>query len=196
MKCLLGVVGYQFLRDHSVGPTLYPDLQRMAWPDGVSLDEMHWSPLAIAWNFQDMPEPYQRVVLLTASDLGKPVGTVSWRRWMGGLPGPEQIQECVNEAATGVISLANLLVIGEHFKIWPDELIVIDAQPGVEEAGEEFTPEFALNVPEIIEALRAAVQLPLRELPDMEPLYGEQIVLHGYRYTFSQWRSDSPPRTG
>ena len=29
---------------------------------------------------------------------------------------------------TGIISVDNLLVIGEHFQIWPDELIVIEVE--------------------------------------------------------------------
>ena len=65
----------------------------------------------------------------------------------------------MGDAATGVISIDNLLVIGEYFKIWPEELFVVDVEPGPEQAGEELSPEVGAQVPEILKAIRSlAVQ--------------------------------------
>ena len=36
----------------------------------------------------------------------------------------------IAEAVMGVVSLENLVVIGEHFKIWPDDVRVVEIEPG------------------------------------------------------------------
>lgn len=150
---LVGTVGYHFLRDYSIGPKLLPQLQSMAWPPSVDVDELNWGPVAIVQHFETLTEPYDRVVILTATDWGKAPGTITLYRWWGGLPPVEQIQNRVAEAVTGTISAANLLIIGEHFGIWPAELFVVDVQPGVEEAGDEFTPEIAKVIPTVLKTV-------------------------------------------
>lgn len=149
-RIFVGTVGYHVLRNHSVGPILLPQLKQINWPSGVDVDELNWGPIAVVQHFQALAQPYDRVIILTAVRReGRQVGDISVFRWEGGLPGEEQIQACVGDAATGVISIDNLLVIGEYFKIWPEELFVVDVEPGPEQAGEELSPEVAEKVPEI-----------------------------------------------
>ncbi len=153
-RVLIGTVGYHLLRDYSIGPNLLPQLQSMDWPAGVVVDEMNWGPVAIVQQLETLPEPYDRVVILTATDLAKPPGTITLRRWRGGLPPPEQIQDRVAEAVTGTISAENLLIIDEHFGIWPAETIVVDVQPGPEAAGDTFTPAIDAVIPDVIRMIQ------------------------------------------
>lgn len=154
-KILIGTVGYHNLRNHSMGPVLLPELKRLQWPQGVELDEMNWGPIAIVQKFQSLSTPYDRVVLLAAIERpNRTTGEFTVYRWMGGLPDEVMIQACIGDAVTGVISVENLLIIGEHFKIWPDEVFVIDVEPGPEQAGEEFTPEVKEIIPEVISSIR------------------------------------------
>ena len=154
-EVLIGTVGYHNLRNHSVGPLLIEDLRQMEWPYTVTVEEMNWGPIAIVQQFQAMATPYDRVVILTAIErAGREVGAISIYRWMGGLPSPEQIQACVGDAVTGVISAENLLVIGEHFKIWPQEVYLVDVEPGPEQAGPALTPVVEAVVPEILRVVR------------------------------------------
>ncbi len=154
-KVLIGTVGYHNLRNHSIGPVLLPELKRLQWPQGVELDEMNWGPIAIVQKFQSLSTPYDRVILLAAIERpNRTTGEITVYRWMGGLPDEEMIQACIGDAVTGVISVENLLIIGEHFKIWPDEVFVIDVEPGPEQAGEEFTPEVKEIIPEVISSIR------------------------------------------
>ncbi|MEO5673774.1 MAG: hypothetical protein ABIQ74_03940 [Chitinophagales bacterium] len=154
-KILIGTVGYHNLRNHSIGPVLLPELKKLQWPQGVELDEMNWGPIAIVQKFQSLSAPYDRVVLLAAIERpNRTTGEFTVYRWMGGLPDEEMIQACIGDAVTGVISVENLLIIGEHFKIWPNEVFVIDVEPGPEQAGEEFTPEVKAIIPEVISYVR------------------------------------------
>ena len=153
-KILIGTVGYHNLGNHSLGPALLPMLQTLKWPEGVEVEEMNWGPIAIVQKFQALQIPYHRVILLAAIERpGRTIGNIDVFRWMGGVPDDEMIQACVGDAVTGVISVENLLIIGEHFKIWPPEMYIVDVEPGVETAGIEFTAEMQEAIPDIINAI-------------------------------------------
>jgi len=154
-KVLIGTVGYQLLGNHSVGPNLLPQLQAINWPEGVVVDEMNWGPIAVIQYLESLETPFERVVFLVAIERAhRKIGEINLYRWMGGLPDDKQIQACVGDAATGVISVENLLVIGEHFKVWPKEVYLIDVEPGMEIAGEQFTKNVTAQVPKILELTR------------------------------------------
>ncbi len=63
-KIFIGTVGYHNLRNHSIGPALLPQLQKMQWPEGVELDELNWGPIAIVQKFQSLPASYDWVILI------------------------------------------------------------------------------------------------------------------------------------
>lgn len=151
---LIGTVGYHLLRNHSVGPILLPRLQSTTWNGLVTVEEMNWGPIAIVQYFQTLKKPFDKVIFLVAIERPeRKVGDISVYQWLGHLPSEKQIQACVGDAATGVISVENLLVIGEHFKIWPEEVFLVDVEPGNEQAGEHLTAEVDAKIPEILRIL-------------------------------------------
>ncbi len=154
-KVLIGTVGYQLLGNHSIGPNLLPQLQAINWPEGVVVDEMNWGPIAVIQYLESLETAFDRVVFLVAIERAhRKIGEISLYQWKGELPDDKQIQACVGDAATGVISVENLLVIGEHFKVWPKEVYLIDVEPGMEIAGEQFTKNVTAQVPKILELTR------------------------------------------
>ncbi|MGI9541914.1 MAG: hypothetical protein ACR2MX_01570 [Cyclobacteriaceae bacterium] len=156
-KILIGSIGYHNLSNHSVGPLLMPVLKEMEWPNGVDLEEMNWGPIAIVQQFETMAEPYDRVVILTAMHQeSRQVGTITIHKWAGGLPDEENIQARIGDAVTGVISVENLLIIGEYFKIWPKEVYIIDVEPGPEKAGPELDEIVQDKANEIIAVVKQA----------------------------------------
>ncbi|MEM7129854.1 MAG: hypothetical protein AAF702_26210 [Chloroflexota bacterium] len=174
-RVLIGTVGYHLLRDYSIGPNLLPQLQAMDWPVGAVVDEMNWGPVAIVQQFETLPEPYDRVIILTATDLGKAPGIITLRLWRGGLPTVDQIQDRVSEAVTGTISAENLLIIGEHFDIWPEETLLVDVQPGLEEAGETFTAEIEAVVPQVLNTLQSLASVDYKQLHQLSAVEIEEI---------------------
>ncbi len=128
-RVVIGIVGYyQFIRGYPLGPELMTRLRAEPWPDGVDIREMNWGPIAIVQDFQSKAEKVDRVVLVGAVDRNLPQGTVTCRRWAGGVLETLEVQRRVFEAVTGVISLDNLLIIGAHFGVWPGEMITVEAQ--------------------------------------------------------------------
>ena len=141
----------------------------------MEVDELNWGPIAIVFNFQAMNTPYERVVILAAIPSGREEGTITLRRWVGGLPPAEEIQDRVAEAVTGVTSLDNLLIIGEHFAIWPDEVIIVDVEPGEEEAGETFTPAVEMVIPDVLSLIRRVALEEFEIFLPMEEIRGDQL---------------------
>ena len=173
---LVGTVGYQILRNHSIGPILLPHLSGLDWPAGVSVDELNWGPIAIVQQFEAMEVPYDRVILLTAIErTGRQIGDINIFKWEGSLPDEKQIQACVGDAATGVISVENLLVIGQYFKIWPKEVFLVDVEPGPETAGEHLTEEVAVLVPQVIQKIKKLVETGIEGMTGVGYLYGETL---------------------
>jgi hypothetical protein len=151
----VGTVGYAILSNHSIGPILLPHLKKMDWPNGVSVDELNWGPIAVVQQFEALEIAYDRVVLLVAIERShRKIGEINIFQWKGELPDEKQIQACIGDAATGVISVENLLVIGEYFKTWPKEVFLVDVEPGPEVAGENLTTEVAENVPDILKLVQ------------------------------------------
>ena len=174
---LIGTIGYHNLRNHSIGPALLPQLQKINWPDGVDVEEMNWGPIAIVQKFQSLQIPYRKVIFLAAIERsGRKIGEMNIFKWMGRLPDEEMIQACIGDAVTGVISSENLLIIGEHFKIWPDEVYLVDVEPGPEEAGAELTPEVNKIIPDILSAIHTLATTNQLELINFKLLYGDALM--------------------
>lgn len=190
---VLGLVGYyQFIRGYPLGPELMERLEAMAWPKiEVELKELNWGPVAIVQDFQANPIKYDRIVLIAAVVRGARKGTVTCRKWLGGELEVLAVQDRIFEAVTGIISVDNLLVIGEHFGIWPKEVILIEVELPDDSVGNLVLKELAIdhdagevtcvgqhpiapNEQKIVETIAAlaniAVAQGIEGLPDIIPL--------------------------
>ncbi len=176
-RTFIGTVGYHNLCNHSIGSALLPKLQTLKWREGVEIDELNWGPIAIVQKFQSMEIKPQRIILLSAIERsGRDIGEITVFKWMGQLPDEELIQRCVGDAVTGVISVENLLIIGEYFKIWPDHTFFVDVEPGPEQAGEEFTIEMRAAIPKLIDTLQNLSSNDGTEIIKFKPLFGDTLI--------------------
>ena len=194
----IGLVGYfQFIRGYPLGPEFMERMEATHWPEvDVSIKEMNWGPIAIVQDFQANSIKYDRIVFVTAVDRGLQHGTITCRQWLGGELDTLAIQDRIFEAVTGVISLDNLLVIGEHFKVWPQEVITIEVQLAESSFGDLVLSEFEVNretgeakvvgekplapenekiVEEMVSTTRKAVIGGVKALPNLYPLTANQL---------------------
>jgi hydrogenase maturation protease len=151
MRVLVGGVGYRNLRDESLGPHV-SDLLAERAGDGIEVEDLSYGPVAVSHNLCDRP-PYDRLVLVAAVRRGRAPGTIDHYRWNAVLPPPEEIQARVTEAVTGVISLDNLLVVCAAFGGLPDDVRVVEVEPGPEGWGEGFSPSIEARLPEVLETV-------------------------------------------
>lgn len=176
-KILIGNVGYHNLTNYSVGMFLLAKLKEMKWPDSVELDELNWGPIAIVQNFQAQKIPYSRVVILTALNRkSRQIGELTLRKWEGGMPADKDIQACIGDAVTGVISVENLLIIGEHFKIWPKEVFIIDIEPGPEKTGPNLDPELESRLESLIHIIKRISLYGIETDDNLIPMYGNALI--------------------
>ena len=150
MRVLVGGVGYRFLRDESVGPWAIEQLADRANGD-VDVEDLGYHPVGFVQNLQDR-EPYDRLVLVGAVRRGRPEGTIDVYKWDGVIPDAEAVQERVAEAVTGVISLDGLIIVTAALGPIPDDVRVVEIEPGPEGWGEEFSPAIAARLDEVLEA--------------------------------------------
>lgn len=151
LRVLVGGVGYRNLRDGSIGPWVVEQLEGRAG-GGLEVEDVSYHPVGLHQNLTDR-EPYDRVVLVGATARGREPGTLDAYRWDGQLPPSEEIQACVSEAVTGVISLPNVLVVCGAFGGFPDDVRVIEIEPADEGWGEGFSPVVEERIPELLEAV-------------------------------------------
>lgn len=160
-RVFIAGIGYTYLRDFSVGPVLVPELQQLPWPPGVEIDDLGpGGPIAAVHRFREAP-PYERVIFFGSVSRGRPPGGVYCYRWDGRLPAADEIQRCVTEAVTGIISLDNMLIIGGYFAVWPPTVIVVEVEPVEEEWGAEFSPLVRAAIPTLIATLQRVALGPI-----------------------------------
>ncbi len=126
---LIGIVGYSPVIDaYPLGPRLMDALQaRLENRPDIAVENMTWSPIHVVQRFQDegavLP---RRVVLVGAAAVSVAPGRVRGFRWTGGAVPGAAMQERIYEAVTGVVDLENTLIIGSHFKVWPDDVFGVE----------------------------------------------------------------------
>ncbi len=154
MRVIVAGVGYRNLRDHSIGVAIADRLLDRAWRDDVVVEDLSYNPIAVVQRLEDEPLEmrFTRAVVVSAVERGnRPPGAVTAYRWDGVLPSDEEIQRAVTEAVTGVIALDNTLVVTRHFGGLPDEVVVIEVEPGVQEFGEVFSEPVAKVIDQVCE---------------------------------------------
>ncbi len=177
-KVLLGTIGYHNLSNHSIGPILCDQMRTLDWSGHISIEEMNWGPIAIIQWFQALETPFDRVILFSAIHRKeRDVGDVTIFKWRGGTPEPKDIQARIGDAVTGVISPENLLIIGEHFGIWPAETFLVDVEPGSEKAGPTLSTEVAERVIEYFDLLRKLCLQGEESDEKFAILYGDQMPI-------------------
>jgi hydrogenase maturation protease len=154
MRVMIAGVGYPFLRDQSVGSAVVPLLRDMEWPAGVEIEDWSFGPIAIVQRLEAMPTGYDRIVFVSSAERGHAPGRVSCHRWAGRLPDADEIQRRIGEAVMGVISLDNLLVIGSHFRAFPEDVRVVEIEPEDCEWGEGFTPTINSALETVVQLVR------------------------------------------
>ena len=154
---LVGGVGYRFLRDNALGVHLTDTLASRA-TNGIEVEDLGYHPIGFHQNLVDRPA-YDRVVIVGAIKRGREPGTVKAYRWDHQLPPPKDVQDRVSEAATGVISLDNLLIVTEQFGGFPDDVWVVEVEPEDESWGDGFSETIEAKLPEIEETVWSLTEL-------------------------------------
>lgn len=163
-RTLIGGVGYSNLADLSFGVIFIERTIGLEWPEGVVIEDLSYGPVFIMHSL-DEREPFERVILVGAVRRDTTAGEVRVYRWNHVLPDIDEVKARVVEAATGVISLENLLVVTTYFKKLPADVFVIEVEPESDECSEQLTATVepaSGRVLEIVQALLSGAETPDR----------------------------------
>jgi hydrogenase maturation protease len=156
MAILIACVGYRFMRDLSIGPDLVPMLSQLDWPEGVEVCDLHFGPIHMVHWLEERPGHYNRIVFVAGVGRGREPGRIYCYRWNGLLPDADEIQQRVGEGVTGVISLDNLLIVGQYFGALASDVIIVEIEPEDTGWGPGFSAHVDTALPEVIETVRRA----------------------------------------
>jgi hydrogenase maturation protease len=180
VRVIVAGVGYRNLRDHSIGVEVADRLEKASWVDDIVVEDLSYNPIAVVQRLEDEPpeQRFQRAIVVAAVERGgRAPGTVAAYRWDGVLPADEEIQRAVTEAVTGVIALDNTLVVTRHFGALPDDVVVVEVEPAVQEFGDTFSEVVGRQLDRICEMVRifatradAVEQLPRAPLGGLAPV--------------------------
>jgi len=156
MPTLIAGVGYTCLRDLSFGPVLVDRLKGLNWPEGVEVEDLSYSPVAV---FQKLTEKrYRKIVFVGAVKRGREPGAIQRYRPDGPLPNEEEIQARIGEGVTGVVSLESLLIVCRFFEALPEDVVVLEVEPEEESWGEGFTPAVQDALEQVIKMVQEEVR--------------------------------------
>ena len=137
MRALIGGVGYPDLSDHSISWAVVSALEARTLPEGVTVEDVSYNPVAVAQRLDDEAGTgrYDALIFVSAVARGRAPGTVTTYRWDRRLPPPDEIQRAVTDAVTGIIYLDNTLVVVRHLDALPERVVVVEVEPLVEAFG-------------------------------------------------------------
>jgi hypothetical protein len=138
MNVLLGIIGHSpVLENYPLGPILMKNLEGRHWDEiNIDIENMTWSPIHVVQRLQDLNLKYDRAILVGVSAKCNYPGKVWSYKWTGGFIPEVKVQERIYEGVTGVVSLDNTLVIGDYFKIWPEEIFTVEVEMHPDTFGE------------------------------------------------------------
>jgi hypothetical protein len=75
VRMLIAGVGYQYLRDMSLGPVVIAQLQQEPWPPGVDLADLSYGPIAVMHSLDDLPA-YDHIIFVAGVSRARQPGRV------------------------------------------------------------------------------------------------------------------------
>lgn len=155
---LVSGIGYSNMSDMSFGRVLLDELEKVDWSENVHVEDLNYGPIMIYQWLEEFPVKFDKAVLVSAAKRGREPGTLEVYPWQDPKPSAEEIQACIGEAVTGVLSLENLLIVCRHFDVFPEDVTIVEIEPEREEYGMEFSPVVAAKVGEAIETVKAIAE--------------------------------------
>ncbi len=142
------------MSDMSFGRVLLGELERAQWSENVHVEDLNFGPIMIYQWLEESPVKFDKAILVSAAKRGREPGTLEVYRWIDPQPSVDEIQASIGEAVTGVISLENLLIVCQHFGVFPKDVMIVEIEPLKEDWGLEFSPVVAAKVGEAIEIVK------------------------------------------
>lgn len=187
LRVMVAGIGYRNLRDHSVGLVVMERLGGRPWPKDIDVvvEDLSYNPVAVSQRFDSEPPGHRFSRLVVVSGVARGgarwPGAITCYRWDGVLPPDREIRRAMTVAMSGTISIDNTLIVAKHVGSLPDEVIVVEVEPAIQEFGDHFSTPVTVVVDELTERVatlavdeQAIARLPVAALGGGVPLRGSR----------------------
>jgi Ni,Fe-hydrogenase maturation factor len=158
MKVLIAGVGHPNLKDLSFGQVFLAHLKTLDWAENIELENLSFGAIAVLQWFQDYPNKFDKVIFVSAAERDfREKGKLITYRWDFPQKTETEVQDCVNESVTGIISLDNLLTILTYFKVLPQIVEVMELEPIDTEIGFECSPKIEAKFDKFTGIIRSLI---------------------------------------
>lgn len=155
---LIGAVSYEFLQDVSFGSAVLQAAKRQTWPDSVIFEDLSHGPISVLHQLKEMG-PWTHAHLIGSVQRGRVPGQLYRYRLTKYGQTPEEVQESVTEAVTGVISVANTATVLRQFEVLPSNTTwVWEFEPVLSGWGDGLSPQALVAVEECVNGIRRVVE--------------------------------------
>jgi hydrogenase maturation protease len=160
-RVLIGGVGYHWMGDASFGLVVSAAMSQDSWPPQIEVADLGYGALYVAQDLAAADPPYDRLILLYATERGRTPGELYSYQWTPTQPDGEELQARIREAGAGVIDLDHLLLIAHYFDALPAEVLVFELEPVDATCGDKMSPGAERLLPQVTEMVRQAALAPL-----------------------------------
>lgn len=162
LTTLVGGVAQLFQSDLDVARHVVERLTDLAGP-GVLVEDLSYGAIPVVHRLQETTP--DALVLVGASQRGRPPGTVERRVVRGSDRTAEQLQGAVLDAGTGYVDLALTLDVIHGLEQAPPRVVAFEIEPARTTPGAQLTPEAVAAVAVAADGIRDEVALvPLFDL--------------------------------
>jgi hydrogenase maturation protease len=162
---LVGGVGELFQGDLDLGRVAVERLSAEPLGRDVLVEDLYYGAVAVVHRLEEL-QP-SALVVVGASERGRPPGTVQRRRIEGLRLDPEQVQRSVQDAGTGYVTIDLLVDVAWGLGSLPARTVAIEVEPAVIGPIAELSEVAARALEDAVALVRREVgRLPLLGLAD------------------------------
>ena len=165
MTVLVGGVYELYQGDLDLGRVAVSRLGEEDLGKDVLVEELSYGAVAVAQRLEDLRP--RALVLVGATERGRPPASVERRRHEATARPSEEVQVAVGEAVVGYVSIDLVLEVAEGFGALPKRTVVVEAEPASSEPAEELSEPAKESLERALELVREEVRrVPVLELSD------------------------------
>lgn len=171
---VVGGVGELFQADLDLGRVVVERLQEEELPGCVVVEDFHYGAIAVTQRLEELRPDV--LVIVAATQRGRPPGTVERRRIADLDLDVATFQVAVGDAGTGYVTADLLIEVAWGFEALPARTILIDVEPAVVGPDPNLSPTALSAMEEVL----AHVHREIRMAPlfDLVALIRESLAIH------------------
>ncbi len=165
MPVFVGGVSELYQGDLDLGRRAAAILAQEPFGDHVVVEDLHYGAVTVVHRLNDLTPT--TLILVGATERGRPAGTVERRRVTAPALTVMETQAAVGDAVTGYVGLDLIVEVAAGFGVLPPRTVLVDVEPGSTAPSDQLSPAGETALEQTLAVVRTEVRrTPLLELAD------------------------------